>query len=490
VTTIQELDDLEYIVNYAIFQVGCDPDQLDRFVRFGYIPQAKQMVFHAAAREADEPTGPERIGYGGTRGQAKSHAILAQVGMDDCQRFPGLKVLYLRNIGKAAAEQFEDLITKMFLFVPHVYKSSKGLLNFPNGSRIILGGFKDESEIDGYLGIEYDLIVLEDATTLSESKYNAICGSLRTSKTGWRPRLYASANPGGIGHAWFKRIFVDPWLQKKEAFTRFIHTVMGDNVFIDEGYARYLNSLTGWLRRAWRDGDFSIAAGQFFTNFDPNIHVIDPFPIPPNWTVWASMDYGSSHWNVVHLFTKDGDGNRYVIDEYAVRRTLIPHTAGGIKAMLERNGLRPERLNTFVAGTDVFIKKFIDKPDEEARSIADEYRKHGINFTPAETDRINGAARIMTYLGSKEDPPIPARLFIFRRCKGIINQLPDIQHDPKRGEDVLKVDCNIDTGEGGDDFYDCLRYGMMIEFSAPPAGATTEDIDTDVYRTHRERRAR
>lgn len=453
ITATQELED---IVTYAVFKAGCDPDQLQRFIEAGYIPQARQMEFHAAARAADEPDGPERIGYGGTRGQAKSHAILGQVGMDDCQRFPGLKVLYLRNIGKAAAEQFEDLITKLFSLVPHIYKSSKGLLNFPNGSRVVLGGFKDESEIDAYIGIEYDLIVIEDATTLSETKYNAICGSLRTSKPGWRPRLYASANPGGVGHAWYKRIFVDPWTQKKETLTRFIHTVMGDNVFIDEGYARYLNGLTGWLRRAWRDGDFTIAAGQFFTNFDPLIHVIDPFDLPDSWTFWVAMDYGFVHWNMIYLLAQDGDGNRYVIDEYATRRTLVPQVVEGFQAMLERSGIQFSQVEQFLAGPDIFANR------GTTQTIAEQYENHGVQWEPAQTDRINGAAKIMDYLGSKEQN-IPARLFIFRRCHRLIECLPMMQHDPKRGEDVLKWDCNSETGEGGDDPYDCLRYGMMTE---------------------------
>lgn len=447
--------ELENCLTFAA-SVGCYPDQLERFINFGYIPQARQMEFHAAARAADEQDGPERIGYGGTRGQAKSHAILAQVGMDDCQRFSGLKVLYLRNIGKAAAEQFEDLITKLFSFVPHVYKSSKGLLSFPNGSRVVLGGFKDENDIDAYIGIEYDLIVIEDATTLSETKYDALCGSLRTSKPGWRPRLYASANPGGIGHAWFKRIFVDPWIKKKEAFTRFIHTIMGDNVFIDEGYARYLNGLTGWLRRAWRDGDFSIAAGQFFSNFDPLIHVVSPFELPSAWTFWAALDYGFVHWNMIYLLAQDGDGNRYVIDEYAVRRTLVPHVVDGFQAMLERNNLTLSQLDQLVAGPDIFANR------GTTQTIAEEYQSYGIYWEPAQTDRINGAAKIMTYLGSQEQN-IQPRLFIFNYCSRLIECLPMMQHDPRRGEDVLKWDCNSETGEGGDDPYDGLRYGMMVE---------------------------
>lgn len=461
--------ELERALIYAA-RVGCYPDQLERFVQYGYIPQAKQMTFHAAARACDEIAGPDWVGVGGTRGQAKSHAIIAQVGMDDCQRVPGLKWLYLRNIARSAAEQFEDLVRKMFNLVPHDYRPSRGVLHFTKtDSRIILGGFKDENDIDQYIGIEYDGIVIEDATTISQTKFDAIRGSLRTSKPNWKPRGYASANPGGIGHTWFKRFFVDPWSKRVETTTRFIHTTMGDNVFIDDGYARYLDSLTGWLRRAWRDGDFTIAAGQFFTTFDPAAHVFDydKFTRPDDWKVWAAMDYGYSHWNITYLITQDGDGNRYIIDEYAERRGLIPTIADGVKAMLTRNGLTLNHLAHFVAGSDVFATKLARKKDEP-QTIAEEYERYGIIFEPAQTDRINGAAKVRTLLGNPEEG-IPPRLFISNRCHYLINCLPEMQHDPKRMEDVLKVDCNAETGEGGDDPYDAARYGLMVDFK-PRAG--------------------
>lgn len=124
--------------------------------------------------------------------------------------------------------------------------------------------------------------------------------------------------------------------------------------------------------------------------------------------------------------------------------------------MLERNGVNLSRLEQFVAGSDIFANR------GTTQTIAEEYSNLGIEWEPAQTDRINGAAKIMTYLGSKEQN-IPARLFIFRRCHKLIECIPMMQHDPKRGEDVLKWDCNSETGEGGDDPYDSLRYGMMTE---------------------------
>lgn len=439
------------------FHVGCAQDQLHRFLGFGYVPQRQQLQFHAAARECDEVDGPERVAFGGTRGQAKSHAILAQATMDDMQRFPGIKVLYLRKIAKRAGESFEDLRRKILQFVPH--ESKIGTLTMPNGSFIILGGFRTEGDIDDYLGIEYDLIILEDATTLTESKYNAICGSLRTSREDWRPRLYASFNPGGVGHAWARKLFYDPFRRKQETFTRFIHATMGNNVFINPGYEKYLDTLTGWLRRAWRDGDMEISAGAFFTTWNEDIHVIEPFGIPHDWPLWASMDYGLIHWNMTYVLAKSGEGNYYVIGEHATRRQLVKQNADGIKAMLGRNDIRLSYLRSFVAGHDVKIPR----GNSEA-TIAESYAAEGVHLELATLDRINGAARIASLLGDAEaDPPIPSRLFIFSTCSKLIECLPLMQHDPGRSEDVLKVDCDEESGEGGDDPYDSIRYALMVD---------------------------
>ena len=54
------------------------------------------------------------MGYGGARGGGKSHWLLAQMGVDDCQRVPELKCLLLRKVGKANLEHFEDLRRKLF----------------------------------------------------------------------------------------------------------------------------------------------------------------------------------------------------------------------------------------------------------------------------------------------------------------------------------------------------------------------------------------
>jgi phage terminase large subunit len=434
---------------------GCPQEQAERFLQALYMPQPRQLAIHAAARECDREGGPEYVGAGGTRGQAKSHAILAQAAIDDCQRFPGLKWLYLRKLQRKAGEQLDDLVRKVLVNVP--YEFPQGTLKFPNGSRIVIGGFRSESEIDGYIGIEYDGVFVEDATTITKIKIDQVFGSLRTSRSDWRPRAYLSFNPGGVGHAWAKRMFYDPWIAGHQSVTRFVHVTMGDNKFINPGYERYLNSLTGWLRRAWRDGDFGISAGQFFVTFNPEVHVIPPIHIDPyGATWWLAMDYGFVHWNVTYLLAQVGE-RIYVVDEHAARRQLAAENAAGIRAMLERNG--SPWIHSFVAGHDVFAQRGAEL------TIAEEYARHGFVLTPAKTDRINGAGRISELLGrpvpEAGETAIEPRLFIFNRCARLIECLPQMQHDPARGEDVLKVDCDPDTGEGGDDPYDALRYGVM-----------------------------
>src|SRR5690606_32606762 len=115
--------------------------------------------------------------------------------------------------------------------------------------------------------------------------------------------------------------------------------------------------LTGWLKRAWRYGDWDIAAGQFFTAFRHDVHVVAPFPVPWSWRVWLAMDYGFTHYTVVLLLAQDGDGNVYVVDEHAERQWLVPRHAEAVRALLARRGIAENRLDCFVAGGDCFAAR-------------------------------------------------------------------------------------------------------------------------------------
>jgi phage terminase large subunit len=449
----------------AARDAGCPPDQVERFLRAGVVLQPKQLAASAAARLCDHPDGPTEVAMGGARGPGKSHWSLAQVAVDDCQRYPGLKALVLRRVGKAARESFEDLRPKVLGNLPHDYNSSRGILTFPNGSRVILGHFHNEKDVDQYLGIEYDVIAQEESTTLSTAKDNAILGSLRTSKPDWRPRRYHTTNPGGVGHVRFKKQFVIPYRNGRETGTRFIPANYRDNRFLNPEYLRWLDNLTGWMRRAWRDGDWEILAGQFFTTWKHEAHVVKPIVVPSGWSVWMGFDYGLTHYTYACLIAESNDRDLYIVAEHADRRKLIPQHAAAIHAMLARYQVTPNRLHGVFAGADVFNKR------HNGATVAADYAEpkrpdgtpnpHRLYLKQANDDRINGAAEILARLGDVDaDPPIRPTLYVCETCPRLIECLPSLEHDDHRPEDVRKVDCDED-GVGGDDPYDGMRYGVM-----------------------------
>jgi hypothetical protein len=436
-------------------RAGCPKSQMDRFASADVILQARQLAASAAARLCDAPNGPMAIGYGGARGGGKSHWLLAQMGADDCQRVLGLKCLLLRKVGKANLEHFEDLRRRLFGRLKHEFSAFRGILSFNNGSRIIAGHFQNEKDIDAYLGLEYDVIGIEEATTLTARKYQDISTCCRTSKPNFRPRIYSTTNPGGVGHGWYRTKFIVPFQEKSETETRFIPARVTDNRWNNPEYVRVLENLTGWQKRAWLDGDWDIAAGQYFTTLRREVHVVEDFDDSRAVEWFAALDYGFAHYTVVLLGCRDGDGNIFIVDEHAERLWLPQRHATAIKAMLARHKigdrkLAVEDLKRIVAGADVFSRQ------SDGTTIAAQYAKLGMTLRSANTDRVNGWAEILTRFGDVEAGIRPT-LFIHKRCGRLLETLPALQHDPNRPEDVLKIDADED-GIGGDDAADSLRY--------------------------------
>jgi phage terminase large subunit len=228
-----------------------------------------------------------------------------------------------------------------------------------------------------------------------------------------------------------------------------------DNRFNNPEYRKVLEGLSGWQKEAWLNGSWDIAAGQFFTPFRREVHVIPDFDDSRAREWFAAMDYGFTHYTVVLLGCTDGDGNTFIVDEHAERLWLPQRHAVAIKAMLGRHKIGNRRLEIsdlkrFVAGADVFSRQ------SDGSTVASQYAKLGISLRCANTDRVNGWAEILSRLG-EPSAGVPARLFIHQRCARLVECLPSLQHDPNRPEDVLKVDADED-GVGGDDCADALRY--------------------------------
>lgn len=438
-------------------ELGLTPDTILRFYNAGYYPQPKQLLFHAAARLADTDRVLSEICYGGARGGGKTHCVFAGTTLDDCQLFPELNVLFLRKKAGSAEESLDLLARRILKNQPHTKKY--GLVKFPNGSQIKIGHFQYEKDIDNYLSLEYDCIIVEQAEQLTPAKLVDIHSVNRTSRTDYNPRVYLTINWGGVSHAYLKTKFYFPYQNHTETTTRFIPANVDDNRKVDKGYRAKLEQLVGWKRKAWLEGSPDIAAGQFFTNFRYDQHAIPPGDIPrisPSIAeFWCALDYGWTHYTVCYLLMRY-DGVIYVLAEHAERMQPVEYHCEAIKAMLARFELSVDDLSNFVAGTDVFAQRGA----KNAETIVDQYAEHGIFLTEANTDRINGAGKILKLLGDVERKN-PAKIKISENCVRLLECLPTLEHDPKRPEDVKKVDTD-ENGNGGDDYYDGIRYACMV----------------------------
>ena len=381
---------------------------------------------------------------------------------------PGLKWLFLRKVGGANKEQVSDFIRKLLTALPHKYReSAPSKVEFPNGSFVILGNFKDEKDIDKYLGLEYDGIYIMESNQLTQTKKMNVLSCLRTNKHNWRPRCYQDTNPGGIDHVANKRLFVDPWKLElaggpRQTETRYIHSTVDDNAFVDKGYKEYLEKLVGWQREAWLNGSWDFMAGAFFSNFHPDTHVypnaqtdLNPRAIG-RW--FAGLDYGFSHPNAFVLCCETEDGDIFVTDTYSATSTLIEEHAANIGDILRMKGLEPVDLEFIAAGRDCF------RVDKDGSTVATEYQERGILLTPVHIDRINAWSQVAEVFG---DPAhqIRPRCFIHKNCTELVLQIQSAQSDPKRPNDILKMNADAESGEGGDDLLDGFRNSCVMAYS-------------------------
>jgi len=453
------------------WDIGCPTDQINNFFNAQMFLQPKQLEMAAAARRCDIEGNPSAVGVGGARGGGKSAWMFAQVCLDDCQRYHGLKFLLLRKSATALREQIRDLLLKTCKSIDYNYREQAGIVEFPKtGSFIIIKHFKDEQNISDFLGQEYDGIAIEELTTLTFDKWKNLMTCLRTSKPGWRPRFYGAWNWGGIGHAWVKKVFYDPWEENRQTDTFYIKATVHDNSHVNKENKRILETLTGWKYKSWYLGDPHFQAGQFFTNWNEDAHTYPnkDFSFDERKAIawYGSLDYGFAHPTAMHLHCKDSFGNSYTVDEEHHKETLISEHAENFKAMCRRHGLQLSDLTSIVAGKDCFSRK------QDGRTIAMDYEDCGIDLTPAEIDRVNAWAVMQQKLGDIEKGIRPT-WFIHKKCVNLIAQIPMAQHHETRVGDIQKMNAD-EEGDGGDDALESARNYIatdstsgVMRFAAP-----------------------
>ncbi|MEZ4628406.1 MAG: phage terminase large subunit [Eubacteriales bacterium] len=234
------------------------------------------------------------MAYGGARGGGKSWAIRRKLVLL-ALHYPRLQILLLRRtLSELTENHVRALQTELSGFVD--YNQTQRVFTFPNGSRIKLGYCDNEQDVYRYQGQEYDVVGLEEATQFTESQMQFLTTCNRSVRTDFS-RACITHNPGGIGHEWVKRLFIDRrryrGSEQAEDYV-FIPARVTDNPFLmrDKSYVTILENLPEPLRRAYLDGDWDVLAGQYFGEFSRILHVVEPFAIPKAWRKFRAMDWG------------------------------------------------------------------------------------------------------------------------------------------------------------------------------------------------------
>lgn len=434
------------------------------------------------------------IAYGGARGGGKSwlidvKACLLARRFKRTNRFsPGIKICIVRRTLEDLRENHIEPL-KIMLQGIATYNQQDRKFYFKNGATIKFAYYDNENDRDHFQGKQFDVIFVDEATQMPPEWLEIIASSCR-GVNHYPHRLYFMCNPGGPGHQYIKRLFIDKNYKDDEnpEDYEFIQALVTDNTALmeyDSKYINFLNHLPPKLRKAWRDGSWDVYQGQFFETFtnDPEhyddqqwTHVINPIPVPKYWPIYRSFDWGYNRPFSAGYYTYY-DGTLYRIAELygvqysgneAVANTGVKWPPQKVFAEMQKM----EREHPLLRGRE--ITGVADPAIWDAQygeSIADTAEKYGIFFEKGDHERIPGWMQCQ-YRLMFDDVGYP-RFYVFNTCREFIRTIVTLQYDEHKAEDI--------DSDGEDHAADEWRY-MCMKFlieGEPPKYQTRPKFGAD-----------
>ena len=432
----------------------------------------------------------QEVLYGGAAGGGKSYSLIA----DPVRYFsnPHSRMLIVRR----STEELRELISVSKQLYPRAIPGIKFMERdktwvAPNGSTLWMSYLDRDDDVMRYQGQAFNWIGFDELTQWpTPYAWNYMRSRLRATKASGLP-LYmrATSNPGGPGHQWVKKTFIDPntpnkafWATDENGETirwpvghsreneplfkrKFIPATLFDNPYLSEDgmYEANLLSLPEHQRRQLLEGDWDINEGAAFPEFNRRVHVSEPYDIPASWVRFRACDYGySSYTGVLWFAVVPGSEQLVVYRELYVSKILATDLADMILELEEG-----EKIRYGVLDSSLWHNRGDTGP-----SLAEQMITKGCRWRPADRSRgsrVAGKNEIHRRLQIDDFTEEP-RLVIFDHCKHIISQLPSIPLDKKNPEDV-------DT-HSEDHLYDALRYGVQTRprsnvFDFDPASQRT-----------------
>lgn len=387
--------------------------------------------------------------YGGAKGGGKTWAVRVKA-CGGALANPGIRILIMR---KTYPELEENHIRPILSMLPkeiYAYNGSKHTLTFGNGSYIKFGHWQEGISENEYQGLEYDWIFLDEATQFTERAFRYLGGCLRGS-TPFPKRFYITCNPGGVGHRWVKRLFIDrnydvtnPIVQAREKPENysFIFASVYDNKALLDSSPTYLQTLASMpkdLVDAYLNGNWDAIGGNYFPEFSEATHVVKPFKLPPHWKLYRSFDYGLDMF-ACYWWAVDEDGRMWGIREFCEPKLIVQQAS----ERMHENTLPTEKINGTYAPPDMW-----NRQKDTGRTMAEVFMINGVGLIKADNNRVQGHMMVKESLAMMpvNDPYVKQMfpgvenmpgLMFFDNCKEIINDIRDIQADDNNPNDCAK----------------------------------------------------
>lgn len=390
------------------------------------------------------------------------HDLLKQIGN------PNYKALLLRR----TFPELREIIDRSHGIFPKLggkWNEQAKRWTFPSGATYQMGFCESYADVFQYQGQQFCAIGYDELGQCAEERiWTYLMSRNRAPFAGLTPYMRASANPGGPGHHWLKRRFIAPCETNGKpveinGLTRaFFQAFMSDNKIgmdADPEYEKRLDMLPETERQWLKFGDWNAGAGMGLVDLTRHKHLVEPFEIPKHWTMFGSFDWGYNHPFAFGLFAADEDGNVYLVDSVHGRRLQPDQIAHRIVESVPGYDVR--NLSQIAAGHDCWADR--KARGELVPTIAEQFYEIGLTLHRANISRISGVQNLRRYLTYKtpDGEEFEPRFRIFKTPANmrVFDCLETRVADPDNIEDILKTDAN-DNGEGGDDFYDMVRYGL------------------------------
>lgn len=427
----------------------------------------------------------DEVFFGGAKGPGKTDVLIAKLARQTD------KELYKGYITRETGPQLDEIKARMHRIYPRLATKpawngdGHGRWTFPSGAKIILEAIGSPEEAERIQGKEPSVVAQDEVANIPDERtIDVVQAEIRSPDPTILCQWLGSGNPGKGGHAWVKRRFIVPCgADGKRILMRRVRTIAGDRVltrrFIpgtvldnpiyanDPRYMAALALLPEVLRQQLLYGDWNAGVGTALTELDASVHMVAPFTVPPSWELFGSFDYGFAHNWVWIAYAVDEDGRVWVIDTVHGRRHQLHEIVDRVRSKLPVDDPRYRYTRS-----DTYVFQSRKERNIEEPTIAELLtQQHNLVLSLGITDRKAGLSNLRYYLawrgigidGADGTPALrfmdtPGNRWLFEQLEAMVTDEDDM-------EDVLKVDSNPETGEGGDDGYDALRVGMA---SRPP----------------------